>query len=138
MRGLGLVRRSGYIYEGRKIFWILLSPIKNGSKQKDFAGCAARSSVPVRSALLIARALKNILRRQLKSVLGSWLLTSKLGRRTDLQIMRKWILASLRRASERYAILSYSYVTVAQSVRGLLLGRKKKNVFQQNLWAMRA
>ena len=61
MRGLGLVRRSGYIYEGRKIFWILLSPVKNGSKQKDFAGCAARSSVPVRSALLIARALPNIL-----------------------------------------------------------------------------
>ena len=138
MRGSGLIQRSAYFYKVSKIFWILLWPKKEKTKQKAFAKCEAESTVHICSALHIALALKNILRRQLKSVLGSWLLTSKLGRRTDLQIMRKWILASLRRASERYAILSYSYVTVAQSVRGLLLGRKKKNVFQQNLWAMRA
>ncbi len=75
---------------------------------------------------------------QAKSGYAPWLHTPKLRRKVDLQIMRKWILASLRRASERYAILSYSYVTVAQAERGPFPGRKKKNVFQQNLWAMRA
>ncbi|WP_206743813.1 hypothetical protein, partial [Cochleicola gelatinilyticus] len=39
--GYGLNQRFAYFYQVRKIFWILLWPGKEKTKQKDFAMCVA-------------------------------------------------------------------------------------------------
>jgi|TARA_R110002033_G_scaffold66801_2_gene117784 hypothetical protein len=49
-----------YLYEDRKIFWILLWTGKNKSKQKDFAMYVAESKRQFAPVLFIARPLPTI------------------------------------------------------------------------------